>query len=344
VLIVEDSATIRQYLTHLINADPGLEVVGTAKDGEEGVKLACLKRPDIVTMDIHMPRMNGYEATRRIMAECPVPIVVVTSSWHPDDMKNSFRAIEAGALAALEKPPGPGNPRSKPLVARLLQTIKTLSEVRVVRRLPRRHQSADVNHAWSAQKNRVPGQAIDVVAMGASTGGPPVIRTILSNLEQRFSLPILIVQHITPGFLEGMVAWLDKECGISVTIGSDGERIKGGVVYFAPDGTHMGVDGSGKIVLKDGPVENGVQPSVSYLFRSVADAYGPRAIGVLLSGMGRDGAAELALMREKKAITVTQDQESCVVYGMPAEAVKLNGSDYILPPQKIAALLNSIGT
>jgi two-component system, chemotaxis family, protein-glutamate methylesterase/glutaminase len=343
VVIVEDSLTIREYLAHIIDSDPALEVVGMARDGEEGVKRVCRERPDIVTMDIHMPRMNGYEATQRIMAECPVPIVIVTSSWHPDDVKNTFWAIDAGALTALEKPPGPGNPRSKPLVAKLLQTIKTMSEVRVVKRFPKKHQSPTADQGSLPEPKGALEQHIDVVAIGASTGGPPVIRAILSGLRQGFSIPVLVVQHISPGFLDGMVGWLDKECGISVKIGSDGEPVRGGVVYFAPDGVHMGVNGSGKLVLSDGPLENGVRPSVSHLFRSVAEAYGQRAVGVLLSGMGRDGAADLALMRERGAITVAQDKESCVVYGMPAEAVKLNGAGYILPPERIAALLNSVG-
>jgi len=343
VLIVEDSATVRQYLSHVIDADPGLQVIGTARDGEEGVKLTGLNRPDVVTMDIHMPKMDGYQATRRIMEECPVPIVIVTSNWDRDEVKNSFRAIEAGALAAVEKPPGPGNPRSKPLVAKLIQTIKTMSEVRVVRRLPQRARSEEPNGAAAAvQGNRI-GQRVDVVAIGASTGGPPVIRDILSGLRKNYPVPLLIVQHITPGFLEGMVDWLNKECGIPVKVGMEGERIQPGVVYFAPDGVHMGVAPGGRIMLNDGPSENGVRPSVSYLFRSVAASYGMRGVGVLLTGMGRDGATELGEMKARGAITVAQDKVSCVVYGMPAEAVRLNGAVHVLSPDNITGLLNSIG-
>jgi len=343
VLIVDDSATVRQHLAHVIDSDPVLKVVGMAKDGEEGVKLAVLKRPDIITMDIHMPRMDGYEATRRIMEECPVPIVIVTSNWEPEDVKNSFRAIEAGALAALEKPPGPGDSRSKPLVAKLLQTLKTMSEVKVVRRLPRQKRPGATLEAWPAEESRVGRQRIEVVAIGASTGGPPVIKSILSGLRQGFSVPMLIVQHIAEGFLEGMVEWLDKECGISVRIGSDGEHITPGVVYFAQSGGHMGVTGAGRIVLSKGPSENGVRPSVSHLFRSVADAYGARGAGVLLTGMGKDGAVELAQMRERGAITIAQDKESCVVFGMPGEAIKLDGAVHVLSPEGIKAFLNSIG-
>jgi len=343
VLIVEDSFTVRQYLEHIISSDERLEVVGVAKDGEEGVRLAKLKRPDIITMDIHMPKMNGYEATQQIMEECPVPIVIVTSSWHPDDVKRAFRAIDAGALVALEKPPGPGHPRSKPLVAKLLQTVKTMSEVRVVKRFPRQKKPEGVPAVLPTAKPAVALQRVEVVAIGASTGGPPVLKDILSGLEREFSVPIMIVQHIAEGFLEGMVEWLNRESGLSITIASDGEHIRKGVVYFAPDGSHMGVTGGGRIVLKDGPVENGVRPSVSHLFRSITKAYGGRGAGVLLTGMGKDGAVELAQMKEKGAVTIAQDRESCVVYGMPAEAIKLNGAVHVLSPEKIAGFLNSIG-
>jgi len=343
VLIVEDSFTVRQYLEHIISSDEQLEVVGVAKDGVEGVRLVKLKRPDIVTMDIHMPKMDGYEATQRIMEECPVPIVVVTSSWDAGSVKKSFRAIDAGALVALEKPPGPGHPRSKPLVAKLLQTIKTMSEVRVVRRSPRKTKPGDALAVSPAAGQAVARQRIEVVAIGASTGGPPALKNILSGLRQGFPVPILIVQHIALGFLEGMVEWLNKVSGLSVRIASDGEHIRRGVVYFAPDGSHMGVTGGGRIDLKEGPVENNVRPSVSHLFRSVTNAYGGRGAGVLLTGMGKDGAVELAQMRERGAVTVAQDRESCVVYGMPAEAVKQNGAVHILSPEKITAFLNSIG-
>ena len=342
VLIVEDSFTVRQYLEHVIDSDPRLEVVGTAKDGEEGVKLVKLKHPDIVTMDIYMPKMNGYEATRKIMEECPIPVIIVTSNWHPDDVKKSFRAIESGALVVLEKPHGPGHPKSEALEAKLVQTLKTMAEVRVVRRSPKQKKQRGVPEVLPAAGPAVARQRVDVVAIGASTGGPPVLKDILSGLKQGFPAPILIVQHISRGFIEGMVEWLNKECELSVQIASDQEHIREGIVYFAPDGCHMGVTGAGRIVLRDGPVENNVQPSVSHLFRFVADAYGETGAGILLTGMGKDGALELARMKEKGAITIVQNKESCVVYGMPGEGVKLSGAKYVLSPEGITAFLNSI--
>ena len=293
-------------------------------------------------MDIHMPKMNGYEATRRIMAECPVPIIVVTSSWNSDLVRNSFRAIEAGALMALEKPPGPGHPRSAKLVAKLVRTLKAMCEVRVVTRLSHLKKQENGAGALPAAKTPVLLKKVDLVVMGASTGGPPVLKYILSRLGRDFPAPILVVQHISEGFLEGMVDWLNKECGLSIRIASDGEIVKKGVVYFAPDGCHMGLTMAGSIALRRGPVENGVRPSISYLFRSLANACGPGTVGVLLTGMGKDGALELAGMKKKGAVTIAQDEESCVVYGMPAEAVKQNGASYVLSPKGITAFLNSI--
>ena len=343
VLIVEDSFTVRKYLQSIIDSDPGLEVVGLAVDGEEGVRLAKRKRPDIVTMDIHMPQMDGYEATQRIMRECPVPIVVVTSIWDPGDVRNSFRAIDAGALVSIEKPPGPGHPESKLLVAKLLRTIKTMSEVRVIRRTRPGMKQGGTPRVPRVAEPAVIRQGVEVVAIGASTGGPPVIKDILSGLGPKFSVPILIAQHIAPGFLDGMVGWLDRKSGLSVRVASDKQMIEKGNVYFAPDGHHMGVTAGGRIVFNEGAAENGVRPSVSHLFRSVTRTYGKRGAGVLLTGMGKDGAVELAEMRERGAVTVAQNKESCVIYGMPAEAVKLNGATHVLPPEEIIGLLDSIG-
>ena len=338
VLIVEDSMTVRQYLKHIIDVDERLQVVATAGDGAEGVRLAGLKRPDIITMDIEMPRMDGFEAIRRIMADCPAPIVVVTSSWHPADVETSFRAIEAGALTTLEKPPGPGHPRSETLAAKLVQALKTMSEVPVVRRRA-------VNHMPDKTHDRPPAlgktHKIDVVAVGASTGGPPVIKTILGGVDPSFSAPFLIVQHMSRGFIEGMAAWLDRCCRLSVRLAADGQRVENRTVYFAPDDRHMGIRSNGRIVLGNDPPEYGMRPAVAHLFRSVADAYGPCGAGILLSGMGRDGALELLRMKEAGALTMAQHKDSCAVYGMPAEAVNIGGADMVLSPGEMTDVLNT---
>ena len=342
VLIVDDSLTTREYMKHIFSADKNMKVVGVAKGGEEAVKMVQLKQPDVVTMDIHMPGMDGYEATRRIMETNPVPIVVVSASLNSKEVARTFQAMEAGAVAALEKPPGPGNPRTDRMVSKMLQTVKLMSEVKVVKRFAKSYTAKAVPGILPKAEIRPTASQVEMVTIGASTGGPPVIQTILSNLTNGFSCPILIVQHIATGFLDGMVDWLSKDTVLPINIPANGENVLGGHVYFAPDNSHMGITGSRRIVLNSSPPENGLRPAVSYLFRSAAKAFGQRAVGVLLTGMGKDGSAELKIMKEKGAITIAQDKKSSVVHGMPGEAIKLNAANHILSPEEIAVFLNSL--
>ena len=342
VLIVDDSLTTREYMRYLFNADKDFKVVGMAKDGEEAVKMVQLKQPDVVTMDIHMPGMDGYEATRRIMETNPVPIVVVSASLNSKEVAKTFQAIEAGAVTAQEKPPGPGNPQTDRMISKMLRTVKLMSEVKVVKRFAKLSKATAVPEILPRAEIRPAVSQVEMVTMGASTGGPPVIQTILSNLADGFSYPILIVQHIATGFLEGMVDWLSKSSALPLKIPAHGESILGGYVYFAPDNSHMGITGTGKIVLSKSPPENGLRPAVSCLFRSAAKAFGQRAVGVLLTGMGKDGSSELKIMKEKGAITIAQDKKSSIVHGMPGEAIKLNAANHILSPEEIAVFLNSL--
>lgn len=342
VLIVDDSATVRQYLKAVFEEDSSFEVVGVACDGKEAVAMVRRKNPDVVTMDIHMPGMDGFEATREIMRTHPVPIVVVSSSYDSGQIEKTFMALKAGAVAALGKPAGPGHPNSAAMVRKLIQTVRLMSEIKVVRRHPNLQQSGSAPGRASRPASFGSVRPAEIVAIGASTGGPPVLQQVLSGLPGSFPFPILVVQHISRGFLEGMVEWLAKETELKLRIPVDGERIKAGVVYFAPDDHHMGVTLKGEIILSNAPLINSVRPSVSYLFSSIANAYRQRAIGILLTGMGKDGAMELKEMKAKGATTLAQDRESSVVFGMPGEAVKINAADHVLDPGKIAGFLNSI--
>ncbi len=228
------------------------------------------------------------------------------------------------------------------MVAKLIRTVKAMSEVKVVRRRTKaRKPKADPKISSRMQIRPAPTR-IEMVAIGASTGGPHVIRAILSNLPEHFSVPVLIVQHIAPRFIEGMVEWLGKKTALPVQIPKNGDRAKEGQVYFAPDDRHMGINKEGEIVLSNASPINGARPSVAHLFSSVAKVFGQRAIGLLLTGMGKDGAQELKLMRNKGAVTIAQDKESSVVYGMPGEAIKLGAADYVLSPEEIATFLNSV--
>ncbi len=342
VLIAEDSLTVREFLRHSIDSRPDMQVVAVAKDGEEAVRMVQMHHPDVVSMDIHMPVMDGLKATEKIMAEYPVPIVIVTSSWR-SGRDNLFRAMRAGALTLVKKPPGPGHRDSPNLMAKVINTLKVMSEVKVVRRIrnssfPREQGAVQFE---KSMKYNAPKDA-KMVAIGSSTGGPPVLKTIFQLLSSSFPLPILVVQHISPGFLEGMVEWLGKECDLPVRIPRDGESFQAGNIYFAPDNHHMEVREGGIISLNSDPPLNGLRPSVSNLFRSAARSYGPCALGVLLTGMGKDGAQELKEMRDAGAVTLVQNKESCVVFGMPGEAVKIGGASYVLAPEEIAAWLNTL--
>jgi two-component system chemotaxis response regulator CheB len=336
VLVVEDSPSVQHWLVHLINSDPKLEVVGMVSSGLEALQWLAVKQADVVTMDVIMPKMDGFETTRRIMETKPMPVVIVSAVWRPEEVATTFRAVEAGALAVVLKPGGPDHPDSASDARRLIETVKSMSEVKVVRRRPR-----DPGAAKSA--SFVPSTAaranINLVAIGASTGGPTVLQTILAALPKDMSAPVLVVQHIAPGFVDGLVHWLADSTGFPIRLAEAGEIAMPATAYFAPDGRHLGINAAGKIVLSSEPPDEGLQPSVARLFTSVAASYGSRAAGVLLTGMGRDGSQQLLLMRQRGALTIAQDQESSLVFGMPAEAIKLGAAEYVLPPDRIAALL-----
>jgi len=344
VLVVEDSPVVRELLSHILSSDPGMEVVGTACNGEEALEAVERFKPDIITMDVQMPKMNGFDAARRIMETTPTPIVVVSGSLEPQEVSTTFRALESGALAVVRKPPGMGHPDHAESSSELIRTVKAMSEVKVVRRWARATRVPVAAAAPSVIEAEVKPSpvAIKLIAIGASTGGPLALQAILAELPADFSAPIAVVQHIAPGFIRGFVEWLDRSTKLSVGIATHGEKLLPGRVYLAPDGSQMLVGNPGRILLTSDEPENGLRPSVSSLFRSVAHAYGQRAIGILLTGMGKDGAEELALMKQMGSITIAQDEESSVVYGMPKEATRMGGASYVFAPSRIAAVLMTL--
>ena len=340
VLVVEDSPTMRELLTHVLESDSAIKVVKSVSDGEEAVAAVSRWRPDVVTMDVHMPKMNGFDATRRIMSTQPVPIVIVSGTL-TDQVSATFRAIESGALAFVRRPPGPGHLDHEAAAAELVQMVKLMSEVKVVRRWLTHGKPGTARAVYGAGAGIAPAD-VKLVAIGASTGGPAVLQMILSMLPGGLCAPVLIVQHIAPGFVAGLAEWLNQTCGLPVQVGADGVRPLPGHVYIAPEGTHMGIGSGGRIALSDAPPEHGLRPSVSHLFRSVATGLGPNAIGILLTGMGKDGAAELKLMKDRGAVTIAQDEQSSVIHGMPGEAIRLDAATHVLAPDEIASVLTSL--
>ena len=335
VLIAEDSPVVREFLVHILGSDPDIRIVGTANDGEEALEAVKRFRPDVITMDIHMPKMDGLEATRRIMETCPTPIVVVSGSADQHENTMTFRAMEAGALAVLRRPNGIGHPDYEDNAKELVQTVKLMAEVRVVRRWPKTRREP------LSPARPVAGETatIKMIAIGASTGGPPVLQTILAMLPRDLPVPVVIVQHMASGFIASFAEWLAQSSGMPVHVATHGEHLVPGHAYVAPDEFQMKIEHGGRVALTRDEPESGLRPSVSYLFRSLAEVYGGGIVAGLLTGMGRDGATELRLLREKGAITFAQDKESSVVHGMPGEAIRLDAATYVLAPDKIAAVL-----
>ena len=346
ILVVEDSPVIRDFLTHILNLVPDLEVVGVAHNGEDALKLVREHRPDVITMDIHMPGMNGFETTLRIMETQATPIVIVSGSSSVTEAVTAFHALKVGALAVMPRPYGFGHPQFTSSTNQLAETLRLMAGVKVVRRWP-------VDQIGAREPMPLPavpagvdvsiGADVRMVAIGASTGGPAAIATIMSALPKNLPCPVLVVQHICDGFVQGFVEWLSQVSGLPVHLATHGALPLPGHVYVAPDGFHMGVNAARSIVLDAAPPADGLRPSVAYLFRSLAVVFGKQALAILLTGMGTDGAKELKLIRDAGGVTVAQNQASSIVHGMPGEAIRLGAAKHVFAPEAIAELLCGLG-
>jgi two-component system chemotaxis response regulator CheB len=337
VLIVDDSAVARQLMGFILNSDPGLRVIGSAINGDEAIRLISRNKPDVVTMDINMPGINGFETARRIMETAPVPIVIVSSAWNAKEARTSFLAMEAGALTVLSRPPGPDSPDFDLASRALIQTIKTMAGVRVIRRWgPSSPSRMSRGGVISAQADSFFAQ---VVVVGASTGGPVALKELLQKLPLDFPVPIAIVQHISEGFCPEFVRWLAESSGFAVQLAENAQLLRPGRAYVAPDGYYLELGQGPCALLKSDDANGALRPSVARLFQSSVRQFGSSVAAVLLTGMGRDGASELLDIKTAGGLTFAQDAESSVVHGMPGEAIKLGAARRVLPPEKIASEL-----
>lgn len=315
VLIVEDSPVVQRLLEHVINDDPRLHVVGIAPDAVEAMRMIQHLAPDIVTMDIRLPRMNGFEATRWIMREHPVPIVVVASNVDDKALDISMNALRAGALSVVPKPLGLSHDDYLSMANQLCTQLVIMSEVKVVRQ-----RVAPKPKTCNIPVVHAPRYTVDLVAMVASTGGPGALSRILGALPKDFPVPIALVQHFGAPFIAGFAHWLGTVSALPVSLAGDHDRLIQGHVHIAPGDAHLTV-ADGHLRLDYGPPMQGQRPSGDVLFESVAANYGNRAIGVLLTGMGEDGARGLEVLRNTGAHTIAEAKSTAVIWGMPGAAV-----------------------
>ena len=329
VLVADDSEIFRELLSRIIASEQGFEVVAAAGDGNTAAAMARDLKPDVITMDLNMPDADGFSGIARIMAETPTPILVLTADRQE---VVGFRALSLGALDILEKPAA-----SMDLAeyGQLLRSrLRLLAGVKVIR-----HLRGLRGRRGAAPP--VPGRA-DVVVIGASLGGPRALATLLRGLSREFPAPIAIVQHIADGFTEGLASWLSQESRLDVREAEDGEVLRAGRVLLAPTGRHL-VVARGVAHLSDAPAVDTFKPSVTPLFLSAARAYGARCCGVILTGMGRDGADGMKALKEAGAHTIAQDEASSAVFGMPRAAIELGAIDRILSLDEIPrALLEAV--
>jgi two-component system chemotaxis response regulator CheB len=337
VLIAEDSSTARELLVEILRSDPEITIVGEACDGIDAVAMAKQLRPDVITMDVRMPKQDGFESTRQIMIDAPTPIVIVSSVYDDRDVEASMHALRVGALAVLPKPPGPESPDFDDECRKLVQTVKAMAQVKVVRRWRER---ATITQPPIPRVERLARARI--VAIVASTGGPSALARILSSLSADFEAPILVVQHISNGFVGGLATWLNTISALPVRVAQDGEPLRSKTVYVAPDNSHLGVRTQSEIALLRTPPIEGFRPSGTMLFESVSKVFGDSMVAVMLTGMGSDGVAGLRAVRTAGGRIIAQDEATSVVFGMPAAAIAAGLADSTLPLDVIAARLEEL--
>ncbi len=344
VAVVEGCEKDRDNLARILHSDPEIELIRTAAFGSDAVSIVERENPDVLIIGSDRPAINGLDAIASIMSTHPLPIVVVCEN--PGSGENSLadRAMRAGAVAVIEKPRFGCGSESTQALNRLVNTVKLMSEVKVVRRREKRSLAQGKGSTLPARMDRPAKkrQAARIVVVGVSTGGPGVLKSILSSLPASYPIPIVIAQHIAVGFIESMVGWLDLECDLSIRVARNGEPVSAGAAYVAPGGKDIQMAETGRIVLKPSRTKDGPCPSVDRLFQSIADKYGASSIGILLTGMGKDGAQGLKRMREVGAVTIVQDERSSAVFGMPGEAIKLGGAAFVLTPDEIVEKLEEL--
>ncbi|MDF3070461.1 MAG: response regulator receiver modulated CheB methylesterase [Polyangiaceae bacterium] len=351
VLVVEDSPTVRRRLCDALSRDPGIEIIGEAGDGQRAIELCQAQRPDVMTLDMILPIMTGLSATEYIMAHCPTPILIVSASTNRGELFKTYDALAAGAVDVLEKPRGDDSDEGwdERFIAavRLVSKIKVITHPRARLGLSRGGNGPPIPPAIRAPSSVPPPSLagdlpISIVALGASTGGPSALVRVLRDLPRALPLTILLVLHIDEPFGSAFAEWLSDQTPHAVRFAVGGEPLesKASRVLMAQPGRHLVVDGQ-RLHLTDEAERHSCRPSIDVLFESLARSAGPRSAAALLTGMGRDGASGLLALRVAGALTVAQNEESSVVYGMPREAALIGAARHVLPLTEIGSFLSA---
>lgn len=337
VVVAEDSLTARHLLVTLLQNDPAIAIVGEAANGEEALEMTRRLRPTVVVMDIRMPVMDGFEATKRIMIEAPTPVVIVTATADAE-VELGLRAVQLGALTLLPKPTSPTDPAFAAEAARFVSLVKAFADVKVIRRRGPLESRDPPSFTPPSKKG------VDIVGIAASTGGPAALFRLLEALPRTAATPFLVVQHIADGFTAGLVSWLGSGTRLPVKIAEDGEPLVGGTIYVAAEQRHLEVTRQGAIALTGMPPVGGFRPSATVLFRSIGAVYGARAAAVVLTGMGRDGFDGVVAIRDAGGHVLAQDEATSVVFGMPGVVVADGLADVVGPVDVLADRLKRLVT
>lgn len=336
LLVVDDSPSVRAVIRAMVEGDEGIRIVGEAGTGGEAVEMARTLRPGVILMDVRMPGMDGIEATARIMASEAVPIIAFSAFTWGGEAKASIEMLAAGALDVMAKPDLGGAGAVSDCSRVLRKKIRSASRVAVVRHL---RWSAPTARERDEPAGRSDGTRFAVLGVGASTGGPTALRELFSGLPADFPFPILVVQHITAGFTAGLVEWLRQHTPLEVRVANEEDRAVPGTILIAPEGRQLEALPGGAVRATSRKPHGVHLPSADTLLSSLASVYGPKCVGALLTGMGSDGAAGLLDIRRAGGFTLAQDEGTCVVFGMPREAVRRGAVDRSMAPASMAGLL-----